>query len=62
MFDRSDHPLSVPQPGHSALVLNAQIGGFDMSRVFMDGGSGLYLIFASTIRKMNIALENLAPT
>ena len=33
-----------------------------MSRVFVDGGSGLNLIYASTIRKMNIALENLAPS
>ena len=61
-FDRSDHPPRVPRPGHSALVLDAQIGGFNMSRVFVDGGSGLNLIFPSTIRKMNIALENLAPT
>ena len=28
----------------------------------MDGGSGLNILFASTVRKMNIALENLAPT
>ena len=43
-------------------MLDAQIGGFDMSRVFMDGGSGLNILFASTVRKMNIVLENLAPT
>ena len=30
-FNRADHPLRVPRPGHSALVLEAQIGGFDMS-------------------------------
>ena len=28
----------------------------------MDGGSGLNILFASTVRKMNIALGNLAPT
>ena len=39
-FDRSDHPPQVPRPGHSALVLDAQIGGYEMSKVFMDGGSG----------------------
>ena len=33
-----------------------------MTRVFMDGGSGLNILFACTVRKMNIALENLAPT
>ena len=33
-----------------------------MTRVFMDGGSGLNILFTSTVWKMNIALENLAPT
>jgi hypothetical protein len=26
-FDRADHPPRVPQPGHSALMIEAQIGG-----------------------------------
>ena len=59
-FNRADHPLRVPRPGHSALVLEAQIGGFDMSRVFMDGGSGINIIFADTLRGMNRSLANLA--
>ena len=58
-FDRDDHPPQVPRPGHASLVLEAQIGGFDMSKVFMDGGSGLNLIFATTLRAMNISLTNL---
>ena len=59
-FDKRDHPRQVPRPGHSALVLDAQIGGYDMSKVFMDGGSGINLIFASTLRAMNISTTNLA--
>ncbi|KAK1646879.1 hypothetical protein QYE76_064684 [Lolium multiflorum] len=31
-FDRSDHPKAVPRPGHAALVLEAQIGGYNMSK------------------------------
>ena len=58
-FSRVDHPLVVPRPGHSALVLEAQIGGFNMTRVFMDGGSGINIIFADSLRKMNIMLESL---
>ena len=61
-FDREDHPPKVPRHGHSPLVLEAQIGGFDMSKVFMDGGSGLNLIFATTLRAMNISLTNLEAT
>ena len=35
-------------------MLEAQIGGFEMSRVFMDGGSGINLIIASTLAAMRI--------
>ncbi|KAK1680856.1 hypothetical protein QYE76_041704 [Lolium multiflorum] len=31
-FDRTDHPKAVPRPGHAALVLEAQIGGYNMSK------------------------------
>jgi hypothetical protein len=57
---RDDHPPGVPQPGHAPLVLQAQIRGFDVGRVFMDAGSGINLIYASTLRAMNISLTNLA--
>jgi hypothetical protein len=43
-FDRSDHPPKVLRPGHHALVLEAQIGGFTSKKMFMDGGSSLNLI------------------
>ena len=56
MFSRSDHPCQIPRSGHAALVLEAQIGGFQMSRVFMDGGSGINLMFTSTLRAMRIRL------
>src|SRR3954469_18557160 len=56
-FSRDDHPPSVPRPGHAALVVEAQIGEFNMSKAFMDGGRGLNLLFASTLRAMNIAIE-----
>jgi hypothetical protein len=48
-FDRSDHPPKIPRPGHHALVLEAQIGGFTSKKVFMDGGSSLNLIYADTL-------------
>ncbi|KAK1610947.1 hypothetical protein QYE76_034620 [Lolium multiflorum] len=49
-FSRADHPMTIPKPGHAALVVEAQIGGFKMSKVFMDGGSGINLIFVDTIK------------
>jgi hypothetical protein len=61
-FSRADHPRKVPRPGHSPMVLKAQIGGYDIGRVFMDAGSGINLIYAKTLRAMCISLESLKPT
>jgi hypothetical protein len=44
------------------LVVKAQIGGYDVGRVFMDAGSGINLIYARTLKAMCISLESLKPT
>jgi hypothetical protein len=44
------------------MVLKAQIRGYDIRRVFMDAGSGINLIYARTLKAMNISLEWLQPT
>jgi hypothetical protein len=41
------------------MVLKAQIGGYDVGRVFIDAGSGINLIYARTLKAMSISLENL---
>jgi hypothetical protein len=56
-FRKEDHPRKVPRPGHAPIVLKAQIGGYDIGRVFMDAGSGINLIYARTLKAMNISLE-----
>jgi hypothetical protein len=61
-FNREDHPIIVPWPGNALLVLKAQIGGYDVDRVFMDTRSGINLIYAKTLRGMHISLEFLKPT
>jgi hypothetical protein len=43
------------------MVLKAQIGEYDVGRVFMDAGSGINLIYARTLKAMNISLEWLPP-
>src|ERR1041385_734220 len=53
-FSRDDHLPVVPQPRHAALVLEARMGNYDMSRVFMDGGSGINIIFTRTLDDMLI--------
>jgi hypothetical protein len=44
------------------MVLKAQIRGYDIGRVFMDGGSGINLIYARTLKAMNISMEWLQST
>jgi hypothetical protein len=44
------------------MVLKAQIGRYDIGRVFMDAGSGINLIYTRTLRAMCISLESLKPT
>jgi hypothetical protein len=44
------------------MVLKAQIGGYDIGRVFMDAGSGINLIYARTLKAMSISLEWFKPT
>jgi hypothetical protein len=61
-FSRADHPRKVPRPGHAPMVLKAQIGGYDVGRVFMDAESGINLIYARTLKAMCILLESLKLT
>jgi hypothetical protein len=56
-FSREDHPRKVPRPGHAPMVLKAQIGGYDVGRVFMDASSGINLIYARTLKALNISPE-----
>jgi hypothetical protein len=44
------------------MVLKAQIGGYDVVRVFMDAGSDINLIYTRTLKAMSISLESLKPT
>ena len=60
-FDRRDHPTSIRHDGFVALVLDPIIDGFHLTRVLMDGGSSLNLLYQDTVRKMGINLQGLNP-
>jgi hypothetical protein len=61
-FSKEDRPITVPRSGNAPSILKAQIGGYDVDRVFMDAGSGINLIYAKTLQAMHISLEFLKPT
>ena len=44
-FDRRDHPTSIRHGGLAALVLDPIINGYHLSRVLIDGGSCLNMIY-----------------
>ena len=43
-FDRADYPESVPQPGRYPLVVDPIIDTKLLTKVLMDGGSGLNIM------------------
>ena len=44
-FYRRDYPTSIRHGGSAALVLDPIIDGFHLTRVLMDGGSSLNLLY-----------------
>ena len=61
-FDRKDHPASIRHEGSAALVLDPIIDGFHLTKVLMDGGSSLNLLYQDTVRKMGIDPSRIKPT
>jgi hypothetical protein len=53
-FSRNDQWTSFSEPGKFPLVLNPVVAEVRLTKVLLDGGSGLNLIFASTLRKMGL--------
>jgi hypothetical protein len=61
-FDRNDHPDYVPQPGKLPLVVSPIVSTKRLTRVLMDGGSGLNILYASTLDKMVLTVYFGAPS
>jgi hypothetical protein len=56
-FDQGDHPDRVPSPGKYPLVVDPVIGNVRLTKVLMDGGSSLNIIYAETLRLLQIDLS-----
>ena len=61
-FDRTDHPDTVPHPGRYPLVVDPVIGPKRLTKVLMDGGSGLNIMYAKMLDEMGIDRTCLRPT
>jgi hypothetical protein len=56
-FDQGDHPDCVSSPGKYPLVVDPIIGNTRLTKVLMDGGSSLNIIYAETLRLLEIDLS-----
>jgi hypothetical protein len=56
-FDQGDHPDRVPSPGKYPLVVDTVIGNVRLTKVLMDGGSTLNIIYAETLGLLQIDLS-----
>jgi hypothetical protein len=53
-FDRSDHPNYIPRSGCYPLLVDPVVGMTHLSKVLMDEGSGLNILYTSTLDAMGI--------
>jgi hypothetical protein len=58
-FDQGDHPNCVPSPGRYPLVVDPVIGNARLTKVLMDGGSSLNIIYAETLGLLGIDLSTI---
>jgi hypothetical protein len=57
-FSREDQWTSFSKPGKFPLVLDPVVAGSILTQVLIDRGSGLNLIFMSTISKMGLDISD----
>ncbi|XP_066381346.1 uncharacterized protein [Miscanthus floridulus] len=60
-FDQTNHPDVAPHPGRYPLVVNLIVSPKRLTKVLMDGGSGLNIIYAKMLDEMGIDRTNLCP-
>ena len=48
-WSREDHPPRVDNPSDLALVVAPQVGGYTLSKVLMDGGSSINILYFDKI-------------
>jgi len=58
-FDRHDQPDRIPNPGSYPLIVDPIIIEIHLSKVLMDGGSGLNILYAETLALTGISKSRL---
>lgn len=58
-FCRKDQWTSFSDPGRYPVILDPVVVGSQLTKVLMDGGSGLNVLFAKTLRKMGLDVTDM---
>jgi hypothetical protein len=58
-FNQGDHPDRVPSPGKYLLIVDPVIGNVRLTKVLMDEGSSLNIIYAETLGLLQIDLSSI---
>jgi hypothetical protein len=58
-YDQGDHPNCMPSPGKYPLVVDPVTGNARLTKVLMDGGSSLNIIYAETLGLLGIDLSTI---
>jgi len=58
-FERLDHPDWIPNPGSYPLIVDPIIAETRLSKVLIDGGSGLNILYTETLTLMGISKSQL---
>src|SRR6187399_2376320 len=59
VWRREDHPPRVDNPGQLALVVAPQVVGYKFTKVLMDGGSNINILYYETFRRMGLTDKKL---
>jgi hypothetical protein len=60
-FSCEDHPNRIPNTGQYQLVVDPVVGNARFSKVLMDGGSSLNILYAHTLRLMGSSWTSCGP-
>ena len=44
-WDRTDHPLELPNIGNYALIVNPLVHHYELTKCLMDGGSSINIMY-----------------
>ena len=61
-FDQRDHPSHIARPGRYPLIVDPIVRKKHLTKVLMDGGNGLNILYVDTLAAMRIPQSELRPT